>query len=87
MTCPNCKKKCLTLKTIIRHNKLLEGCEYCLNQLIQGTETEAANHRRADYRQHAKDMVQVSEGRDWVKAYGVDNARQTYGDDMARKYA
>lgn len=70
--------------SIIRKGKIIEGCELDIN-LIQGTETTAKNTRDSMRRTHAKDLVQLSEPRDFIKAY-PDEAKKHYTEDTMRKF-
>ena len=79
--------KCPKNKSIIRNGKIYTGCDECINSLVQGSETSAKNSRDKMRRDYAKDIVQLSEPRDFIKAHGIENARQYYSDDVIRKYS
>ena len=79
--------KCPKNKSSIHKGRIYTGCDECLNSLIQGSETSAKNSRDKMRRDFAKDTVQLSEPRDFIKAYGVENARQYYTDEQIRKYS
>jgi len=46
----------------------------------------AKHNRQADYRDHAQDLAQPFEGRNYIKASGIDKAREMgYSDEDIRQ--
>lgn len=82
--------KCLTCgeqnptKKIISKGKILTGCEACLpTQLQQGDDAKfQRDWQRKEYR---KDITQPNQGRDFIKAYGIDRAREYMDDSTIRR--
>lgn len=77
MICPTCINEVGSIRTILKHGELTTGCEHCLNDKSTHGQNDAAKYnrdrQREDYRQ---DIVQPMEGRDYIKARGIDRARE-----------
>lgn len=79
--------KCLHNLSTINKGKIITGCEVCLPSLLQkGTANSAKYQRdrmREDYR---RDITQPNQGREYIKAYGVDAARaRGWSEELIRK--
>jgi hypothetical protein len=77
----NCKQNKMT----VRDGQVVVGCESCLPiKLSQGD--SAAHTRQYQRRQFERDLIQPNMGREFIRAYGVDAAReQGYNEDTIRK--
>lgn len=85
--CPSCKRQSVSNKTVIKHGQLISGCEACIDSLVQGTENARSYDRRTMVRDNAKDLVQPF-NKDFVKAYGVEKAREHgWSDNAIRKFS
>lgn len=82
MICPNCQIETESVKSSIRRGAIVEGCSACINNVVQGTELAAKNHRDTDRRNFAQDLVQPFE-KDFAKVYGHDKAREYGWDDAS----
>lgn len=86
MICTNCHQSCTSMKTIIKYNNLLNGCEHCINSLIQGHEFARKYDRDRMVRDYQQDLVQPFE-KDFAKLYGADKAREAgWNEESIRKY-
>lgn len=85
--CTNCEQEAVSQKSVIKHGKILKGCEHCINQLIQGNENARKYDRERMKRDHAKDLVQPTQPRDFIKAYGAEAAKEYYNEDLIRKFS
>lgn len=84
--CTNCNKECISHKTVIRHGKIYNGCENCINGLIQGQENARKYDRDRMVRDYAQDIVQPFE-KDFAKLYGADKAREAgWNEESIRKH-
>lgn len=88
MKCPNCKRPANELVSIVHNGRIIEGCETCTQSgLVQGHHDSASYHRKTDYRDHAQDVVQRFEPREYIKARGVQAAmEQGYTKEDIRKF-
>lgn len=69
----------------IFHGKIVTGCEACIER-VQPNELAAQHKRAYQQREYARDISQPFE-RDYVKAVGIDKAREMGWDDASiRKY-
>ena len=87
MNCENCGEKTDQVKAIIKGGKAYKGCDVCLPaQLVQGNEHAAKytrDRQREDYR---RDITQPNQGRDYLKAYGIEAARNRgWSEELIRK--
>lgn len=66
--------------------KIINGCNNCIeSQVIKASDGHAKYSREWQKKEYRKDLLQPSE-RDFVKAYGVDTAREWgLSDDSIRK--
>lgn len=82
MICPTCNSTVDSLRSIIRKDAIVNGCDNCLGtQANHGQDGIAKYNRQADYRDHAQDMVQPFEQRDYLHARGIDAAREVGASD------
>jgi hypothetical protein len=88
MTCPECHKETEAITSRIISGKIITGCDNCLrdniNQQAQGAAKYHRDRQKEDYR---KDITQPNQGRDFIRAYGVDKAREYMTDDTIRRLA
>ena len=89
MICPNCKEESDSLKSVIRKGTLLTGCGKCLSTSLQhGTETTHGYYKRQQQTQYRRELTQPVDPREYIKAYGVDGARNRgMSDETIRKYS
>lgn len=85
MVCSNCKSEVDSVKAVIAHGEIIEGCENCLaGRIIVPNELAAKNRRAHDQATYRKDIVQPFE-KEYAKAQPED-FRSRYGDAAFRKY-
>lgn len=71
-------------KKIISHGKILTGCEACLpTQLQQGD--DAKFQREWQKKEFRREITQPNQGRDFIRAYGAEKAREYMNDETIRK--
>lgn len=87
MTCPRCNHETYSLKTIIRRGKLVEGCNFCIDIPTSVGQNDIAKYNRDRQREdYAQDIVQPMEGAKYIKARGIDRAREVgFSDEDIRK--
>lgn len=82
MICPTCHKETDSVRSIIRNGSILDGCDSCINlEPIHGASQAAKYNRQMDYRDHAQDLVQPFEQRNYLKARGIEGARKVGATD------
>lgn len=71
----------------MKRDQLIEGCDNCLSGGQSHGQNDIARHQRqADYRAHAQDIVQPMEGKAYLKARGIDRAREAgFSDEDIRQ--
>jgi len=80
--CPTCNQQTHRLRTVVRDGELVDGCDNCVNAVAKNGQNDIAKYnRQADYRDHAQDLVQPFEQRDYIKARGIDAARKAGASD------
>lgn len=84
MICNKCKKPADVAKTIVSNRKIYEGCENCINTLVQASDGAPKYFRETQKKDFRRELTQPNQ-REYFKAY-PDKAREQYGDDMMRKY-
>lgn len=76
------------IKSQILQNQIYIGCDNCLSNLTKqdasGIAKYTRDRQREDYR---KDITQPNQGRDFIRAYGVEKSRKYMTDDTIRKLA
>lgn len=79
--CPSCTQPCGGVKSVIRHGKILEGCDNCLSTTVQSGNSAAFNRRyqQAEYR---RELTQPNQ-RDYARAYPED-FKKRHGEDLYR---
>lgn len=87
MICNTCNEPCDSLRSIIVGKTILNGCDNCLeSHLQQAHEGQAKHNREYQKKQYRKELTQPNQGRDFVRAYGADKAREHgYGEELIRK--
>lgn len=56
-------------------------------KIQQGSHTAGEYYRREQKTKFRKELVQRVEPREYIKAYGVEKAREFYTDEQIRKYS
>lgn len=89
MICITCGSETDSVKSIVARNRILTGCPNCLqSQLQHGTDTAHKYFKREQQTKFRRELTQPIEPREFIKAYGVDKARERgYNDDTIRKYS
>lgn len=88
MKCPTCERQTDTIKSAIVRQSILVGCEVCLNTFTHSSPEVARFNREWQKREYRKDLVQPNQPREFIKAHGVERARENgYNDEQIRKYS
>jgi hypothetical protein len=74
------------MKSVISGGKMYEGCENCLHFVLHGGEGAAKHAREFQKKQYRGELVQPNQHRDFIKAYGIEKAREYYNEETIRKY-
>lgn len=79
--------KCPNNLMVLRSGELVTGCEACVSHaLSQGN--SAAERRRWQKAEYRRELTQPVDPRNYIKAYGVEHAReQGFTDEVIRKYS
>lgn len=85
--CPTCKQPTDRVKTSIRGKALWTGCSSCVGSIVQGNANAAQYNRERMKRDYAGDIVQPNDPRGYIKANGIDKAREFYDDETIRRNA
>lgn len=86
MKCPSCQQETISIKSVIRKEEILTGCDHCLSSLVQSNIMSAKYNRDRMKEDYRKDIIQNTNPRDYAKAY-PKQARELYGDEEFRKLA
>lgn len=83
MTCPSCKQKCDTERSVIHKGQLLRGCENCLEEDLSKPNPLSAQHNReAQKTKFRKELLQKNQT-DYYKVY-KDQAKNL-SDELRRQ--
>lgn len=87
MICTSCNKTVDSIITTLKRGELVTGCKNCLSLVQNHGQNDISRHKRqADYRDHAQDIVQPMEGKAYLKARGIDRAREVgFSDEDIRQ--
>lgn len=89
MTCPSCKRKTDTLRSVIIKGEIISGCSFCLGSNLQkGNDRSAKYYKQEQQRKFKKELIQPIDQRDFISAYGVQAARDRgYSEEDIRKFS
>jgi hypothetical protein len=76
---------CPKTKQVVRNGTLHVGCDDCLTvHVVQGD--SAAHFRRYQQAHYRRELTQKNQGREFIRAYGIDKAREAgYDDELIRR--
>lgn len=85
MICPNCSRETGTIKTVIARGEITTGCPKC-SGVVKGNPQNAKHQREWQKKEYRRDLVQPTDPRQMIKAYGVEKAREYYSEETIRKF-
>lgn len=86
--CLACNQPTDQLISVIRGNRIVEGCAYCLgSDTLAPTDMAAKSRRQNDLRRAGGDVIQPTDLKAYRQQYGLDALRQHYDEETIRRYS